>query len=92
MLAVTVGEITIGENGVAAATIGLRTSGTGAVTAIATWTATGEDGRTERLRLSGAGTYSQRLTWSLGERPCGKTVTLTVTTSPRPPAAPARPP
>lgn len=82
MLAVSLGDIAIGENAVASSTVTLRTSGTAAVTAAATWAAPGADGRTQRVRLSGARTYTRTLSWSMGERPCGRTVTLTVATSP----------
>ncbi|MFC7593340.1 protein kinase [Nonomuraea antimicrobica] len=88
VLAVSVGEITIDADAVASAPLTLRANGTGAVTATAAWTASGEDGRTQRVHLSGARSYTRTLTWPMGERPCGRTVTLTVTTSPRPPAAP----
>ncbi|WP_206062447.1 hypothetical protein, partial [Nonomuraea basaltis] len=38
--------------------------------------------------MSGSTTYTRTLTWSMGERPCGKTVTLTVVTSPTAPGGP----
>lgn len=85
VLGVSVGDLTVNENGVARGTITVRANGTAAVTATATWTASGTDGRADRFRLAGSTTYTRTLTWSLGERPCGKTVTLTVATSPAAP-------
>ncbi|WP_207757632.1 serine/threonine-protein kinase [Nonomuraea cypriaca] len=85
VLGVTVGGLTVGADGVARGTVTLRTGGTAPVTASAAWTAPGTNGHTQRVRLSGSTTYTRTLTWSIGERPCGRTVTLTVTTSPAAP-------
>ncbi|MFG1700529.1 protein kinase [Nonomuraea sp. NPDC049309] len=82
VLGLTLGRITVGSDGVARSTLTLRTSGEGPVTATAAWSAPGEDGRTERVRLGGARFYARTLTWRMGERPCGTTVSLAVTTSP----------
>ncbi|NUP77856.1 MAG: hypothetical protein HOV96_09965 [Nonomuraea sp.] len=80
----SVGDVTISGD-VVSATVTVRTGGTAAVTATGTWTAPGTGGHTRRLRLSGATSYERTFTWALGERPCGRTVTLTVTTSPAAP-------
>ncbi|MGI5287609.1 protein kinase domain-containing protein [Nonomuraea polychroma] len=85
VFAIGLGDLLVTENGVATTTINVRASGTAAVTATATWAASGTDGRTERVRLAGSTTYTRTLTWSMGERPCGKTITLTVSTSPAAP-------
>ncbi|MEV5325279.1 protein kinase [Nonomuraea sp. NPDC052634] len=82
VLGLTLGRITVGSDGVARSTLTLRTSGTGPVTATAVWSASGADGRTERVRLSGARFYARTLAWRMGEQPCGTTVSLAVTTSP----------
>ncbi|WP_188191819.1 serine/threonine-protein kinase [Nonomuraea sp. SYSU D8015] len=88
VLGASVGDLTVNEDGVARATIAVRADGTAPVTATAAWTASGTDGRTERVRLLGSTAYTRTLTWSMGERPCGKTVTLTLTTSPAAPGGP----
>ncbi|MDX3111592.1 hypothetical protein, partial [Nonomuraea angiospora] len=85
VLGVNVGGLTVDEDGDAAATVTVRTDGTAPVTATAIWSAPGEGGRTQRLRLAGARSYTRTLSWSIGERPCGSTVTLTVVTSPAAP-------
>ncbi|MEO3873911.1 protein kinase [Nonomuraea sp. B12E4] len=85
VLGVRVGGLAVDADGDAAATVTLSTSGTAAVTATATWSAPGTDGRVQRVRLSGARSYTRELTWAIGERPCGSTVTLSVTTTPAAP-------
>ncbi|TDD24374.1 serine/threonine-protein kinase [Nonomuraea diastatica] len=82
VLRVVVGVLTVDEKGVARGTVTLRTSGTAPVVAVATWRAPGTDGRVQRVRLSGATSYTRTLTWAMGERPCGGTLRLAVTTSP----------
>ncbi|SEN64655.1 serine/threonine-protein kinase [Nonomuraea pusilla] len=90
VLGVDVGGLTVGDDGEVSARVTLRTSGTAPVTAVATWRLSGDDGPSaERLRLSGARTYTRTLTWDAGERPCGRTVTLTVVTSPAAPGGAA---
>ncbi|MEZ7125892.1 protein kinase [Nonomuraea sp. AD125B] len=85
VLGVSVGEPTIGADGVAAATITVRASGTAPVAATAVWSVPGGPGRTQRLALRGSTSYTRTLTWTPGERACGRTVTLTVTTTPAAP-------
>ncbi|MET8984939.1 protein kinase [Nonomuraea wenchangensis] len=85
VLGVNVGEPTIGADGVAAATIIVRASGTAPVTATAAWSVPGGPGRTQLLALRGSTSYTRTLTWTPGERACGRTVTLTVTTTPAAP-------
>ncbi|GAA1670031.1 hypothetical protein GCM10009733_079290 [Nonomuraea maheshkhaliensis] len=79
------GGITLGDDDVARSTVTFRTNGAGAVTVTATWAARGADGTVQRLRLSGATSYTRTLTWRMDERPCGRTVTLNVATSPAAP-------
>ncbi|PZG01450.1 hypothetical protein, partial [Nonomuraea aridisoli] len=90
MLAADVGAIRVNGRGLASATVALRTSGAGPVVATATWRAAGTAGRTQRVPLSGSTRYTRTLTWAMGERACGRTVTLTVTTAPASPGGPAR--
>ncbi|WP_181958341.1 serine/threonine-protein kinase [Nonomuraea deserti] len=82
VLRVGVGALTVDEKGVARGTVTLRTSGTAPVVAVATWRAPGTDGFVQRVRLNGATSYTRTLTWAMGERPCGGTLRLAVTTSP----------
>ncbi|MEO3801231.1 protein kinase [Nonomuraea sp. B1E8] len=82
VLRVGVGALTVDGKGVARGTVTLRTSGTAPVAAVATWRAPGTDGHVQRVRLSGATSYTRTLTWAMGERPCGGTLRLAVTTSP----------
>jgi serine/threonine-protein kinase len=82
VLGVSVDGLTLGEGATATATVIVRTNGTAPVFATATWAAPGTGGHVQRVRLAGARFYSRTLTWSMGERPCGNTVTLTLTTSP----------
>ncbi|MDA0636739.1 protein kinase [Nonomuraea sp. MCN248] len=60
----------------------LDATGTGPVTVRATWLVAGESVRSERLRLGDARSYTRSLAHDLGERPCGRSVTLTVVSDP----------
>ncbi|GAA4520939.1 serine/threonine-protein kinase [Nonomuraea ferruginea] len=67
---------------VAAGALTVDATGTGPITARATWRVAGEEVRTERIRLGDARTYTRTVSHDLGERPCGKDVTLTVVSDP----------
>ncbi|MFG1945241.1 protein kinase [Nonomuraea sp. NPDC048826] len=67
---------------VAAGAFTVDATGTGPITARATWRVAGKAVHTERLRLGDARTYTRTVSHDLGERPCGKDVTLTVVSDP----------
>ncbi|MGI5274032.1 protein kinase domain-containing protein [Nonomuraea sp. CA-218870] len=67
---------------VAAGAFALDATGTGPVTVRATWLVAGEAVRSERIRLGDARSYTRSLSYDLGERPCGRSVTLTVASDP----------
>ncbi|GAA0915318.1 serine/threonine-protein kinase [Nonomuraea longicatena] len=75
-----------GRDAAAAATV--RTTGGGTVKVTARFTVAGAVVRTTTVRLSGATSYERTLRHTLAERPCGRRVTLTVTTSPPSPTGP----
>ncbi|MFI6598178.1 serine/threonine-protein kinase [Nonomuraea sp. NPDC050536] len=81
----SVGGVTVDANGLASGTVAFSANRTDAVTATATWTVGGQAVRSQTLKLAGAKSYSRTLSLDLGERPCGKTVTLTVKTAPTAP-------
>ncbi|MEV2265501.1 serine/threonine-protein kinase [Nonomuraea africana] len=83
--ALDVGGLTVGADAVAAATVSLRTTGTDAVTVTARFAVDGEVVRTATSRVRGAVSYTRSFSHGLGERACGRTVTLTVSTSPAAP-------
>jgi serine/threonine-protein kinase len=66
----------------------LRTTGTGPVTATAAWSVAGRTVRTQRIPLDGSRFYTRPLRYSMAERPCGKTVSVTVVTVPAAPGGP----
>ncbi|TDB93191.1 hypothetical protein E1267_43510 [Nonomuraea longispora] len=78
VLRVGVGGLAVDEKGLARATVSLRTSGTEPVVAVATWRARGTDGRVQRVRLSGATSYTRTLAHPFRSRPCGATLSVTV--------------
>lgn len=82
----TVSSLRVGRLAVrgaaAAGTFTVDATGTGPVTATATWRVGDATVHTERIRLSGSRTYTRAVSHKLGERPCGRTVTLTVATEP----------
>jgi serine/threonine protein kinase len=81
----TLGGLTFNDDNVAGTSLSIRTTGTGPVTATAAWSVGGVGVRGQTLRLSGDRSYDRALRYTADERPCGKTVTLTVTTSPAAP-------
>ncbi|MEV0144586.1 MULTISPECIES: protein kinase [unclassified Nonomuraea] len=83
--ALALGGLTVNEDAVAAATVTIRATGAAPIAATATWAVAGEAVHTERLRLSGGTSYTRALSHTLAERPCGRTVTLTVATTPAAP-------
>ncbi|MET7461182.1 protein kinase [Nonomuraea sp. NPDC005501] len=83
--ALALGGLTVNEDAVAAATVTIRATGVAPIGASATWAVAGETVHTQRLRLSGRTTYTRALSHTLAERPCGRTVTLTVATTPAAP-------
>ncbi|MET9341317.1 serine/threonine-protein kinase [Nonomuraea sp. NPDC003804] len=83
--ALNVGALSVDAAGRAAATVSLRTTGTGPVTITTRLAVDGQVVRTARNRVSGATTYTRPVGHDLGERRCGRIVTLTVTTSPAAP-------
>jgi eukaryotic-like serine/threonine-protein kinase len=83
----SLGELTVdGRDASAAATV--RTTGREPVKVTARFTVAGEVVKTTTVRLSGATSYDRALRHTLAERPCGRRVTLTVTTSPPSPTGP----
>ncbi|MCK2212525.1 hypothetical protein MF672_001725 [Actinomadura sp. ATCC 31491] len=85
VLALNLGGLAVDADGVAGATLTVRANGPGPVAVTAAWSAPGTAGRTQSLVLRGSTAYTRTLSWPIGERPCGSTVTLTVTTSPAAP-------
>ncbi|MEV1241981.1 serine/threonine-protein kinase [Nonomuraea sp. NPDC049750] len=81
----TLGGLTFNDDNVAGSTLSIRTTGTGRVTATAAWSVGGVGVRSQTLRLSGDRSYDRALSYTADERPCGKTVTLAVTTFPAAP-------
>ncbi|WP_214323164.1 serine/threonine-protein kinase [Nonomuraea sediminis] len=81
----SVGGVTVDANGLASGTVTFSANRTDTVTATGTWTVGGQAVRSQTLKLAGAKSYSRTLSLDLGERPCGKTVTLTVKTAPAAP-------
>ncbi|MBN6053665.1 protein kinase, partial [Nonomuraea sp. RK-328] len=83
--ALAVGGLTVGEDAAAGATVTVRATGTAPIGLTATWAVAGDPVHTDRLRLGGALSYTRALSHTLAERPCGRTVTLTVATTPAAP-------
>ncbi|MEV0202525.1 protein kinase [Nonomuraea sp. NPDC050691] len=80
--ALALGGLTVGENATAGATVTIRATGTAPIGLTAIWAVAGAPVHTDRLRLGGALSYTRALSHTLTERPCGRTVTLTVATTP----------
>ncbi|WP_205304319.1 serine/threonine-protein kinase [Nonomuraea montanisoli] len=85
--ALALGDLTVSEEA-AGATVTVRAGGTAPIGLTATWAVAGDPVHTERLRLVGALSYTRALSHTLAERPCGRTVTLTVATTPAAPGGP----
>ncbi|MEU4225630.1 protein kinase [Nonomuraea sp. NPDC026600] len=81
----TLGGLTVGDDNVAGSSLSVLTTGTGPVTATAAWSVAGAPVHSQTLRLTGGRSYDRSLSYTMDERPCGKSVTLTVTTSPAAP-------
>jgi serine/threonine-protein kinase len=67
---------------VAGGTYTVGATGTAPIVLNAAWLVGGETVHNERVRLSGATSYTRSLRHVLPERPCGRRVTLTVSTTP----------
>ncbi|MEV0346863.1 protein kinase [Nonomuraea sp. NPDC050680] len=74
----TLGGLTFNDDNVAGASLSIRTTGTGPVTATAAWSVGGVGVRGQTLRLSGDRSYDRALSYTADERPCGKTVSVVV--------------
>ncbi|MEU4721866.1 serine/threonine-protein kinase [Nonomuraea dietziae] len=83
--ALNVGKLTVDAGSLASATVSLRTSGAGAVTITARFSVDGQVVRTATSQVRGALSYTRTFSHGLGESACGKTVRLTVSTSPAAP-------
>lgn len=82
---ISLGGLTVNSDNVAADTVTVRATGTAAVVLTARFAVGGTVVKTTRLRLSGAKSYTRTLSHALGERPCGRSVILTVSTTPAAP-------
>ncbi|WP_205315059.1 hypothetical protein, partial [Nonomuraea lactucae] len=83
--ALAVGGLAVNSDAVASGTVTIRATGTAPITATATWSVGGATVHTERVRLTGDTSYTRTFSHDLGERPCGRTVSLTVATTPAAP-------
>ncbi|HUR07539.1 MAG TPA: protein kinase, partial [Nonomuraea sp.] len=81
----TLGGLAVDDDNVAGSSLSVLTTGTGPVTATAAWSVAGAPVHSQTLRLNGGRSYDRSLSYTMDERPCGKSVTLTVTTSPAAP-------
>ncbi|MFG1686884.1 serine/threonine-protein kinase [Nonomuraea sp. NPDC049269] len=81
----TLGGLTVNDDNVAGSSLSVLTTGTGPITATAAWSVAGAPVHSQTLRLNGGRSYDRSLSYTMDERPCGKSVTLTVTTFPAAP-------
>ncbi|MEU7001194.1 serine/threonine-protein kinase [Nonomuraea sp. NPDC046570] len=79
---VQVGGLTVNADSLAEGRVTVTTTGTGPVTAVASFGVGGAVVHTERVTLRGDTSYAHAFSHRLGESACGKRVTLTVTTTP----------
>ncbi|MFC6553974.1 hypothetical protein, partial [Nonomuraea cavernae] len=80
-----IGPLTLNDDAVGGATVTIRATGTRPITATAVWSVAGDPVQRRQVRLSGETSYTRTFSHTFAERPCGRTVTLTVTTSPAAP-------
>ncbi|MFI6323505.1 serine/threonine-protein kinase [Nonomuraea sp. NPDC050556] len=83
--ALSLAALKVSAAGVASGAATISTTGTAQITVTATFAVAGDVVHTERVRLRGSRTYTSAFTHDLGDEACGRTVTLTVRTTPAAP-------